>query len=277
VTAPAPDHDPNPAPDHDPDPAPDQEPNPAPDHDPNPAPDPEPNPAPAAGRPARRADRLVDLLRLLRDGRLHRAEDLARRLGVTVRTIYRDMDTLAASGVPIAGRRGRGYRATAAVTLPPLNLTMTELEALHLGMAIVGEAADPELRRAAQSLSARIDAVLPEDRRTAPAAWGFAVYPFADAAKGFAHMPALRAAIRVRQKLRVTYRDSRGEATDRVIRPLRLDYWGRVWTATVWCERSGDFRELRVDRIEALRVLPELFVDEPGRALADCPAAVTAD
>lgn len=216
-----------------------------------------------------RTDRLFELIQILRDGRLHRAQDLADRLEVSVRTIYRDMDTLVASGVPIAGERGLGYMATAAITLPPLNLTMTELEALHLGMAIVGEAADEELSRSAASLSAKIDAVLPEDRRTPPTAWGFAVYPFADAARGFRHMPAIRAAVRARQKLRITYVKDDGTQSDRVIRPLQLDYWGRVWTVTAWCEMREGFRVFRIDRIDTLRVLPQLFVDEPGRTLAD--------
>lgn len=217
----------------------------------------------------RRTDRLFDLIQILRDGRLHRAQDLADRLGVSVRTIYRDMDTLITSGVPIEGERGLGYMATAAITLPPLNLTLTELEALHLGMAIVGEAADAELQKAAHSLSAKIDAVLPEDRSTPPTGWGFAVYPFADAARGFAHMPPLRAAIRARQKLRIGYRDQSGTLTDRVIRPLQMEYWGRLWTVTVWCELRAGFRVFRVDRIETLKVLPQLFVDEAGKTLAD--------
>jgi len=216
-----------------------------------------------------RSDRLFDLILILRDGRLHRAQDLADRLEVSLRTIYRDMDTLIASGVPIAGERGLGYMATAAITLPPLNLTLTELEALHLGMQIVAEAADAELPQAARTLSAKIDAVLPENRAAPAQGWGFAVYPFAEAAKGFQHMPALRAAIRARQKLRISYVNEAGETTDRTIRPLQIEYWGRVWTATAWCELRTDFRVFRVDRITALRVLPQLFIDEPGKALSD--------
>lgn len=217
----------------------------------------------------RRTDRLFELIGLLRDGRLHKAADLAATLEVSQRTIYRDMETLQASGVPVEGERGVGYILTAPVTLPPLNLTLTELEALHLGMAVVAEAADEELQGAARSLAAKIDAVVPEDR-TAPAeGWGFAVYPFADAAKGFAHMPALRAAIRARQKLRLTYTDLKGIASNRVVRPLQMEYWGRVWTLTVWCEAREDFRVFRVDRIDTLEALPELFVDEPGKTLGD--------
>ncbi len=217
----------------------------------------------------KRSNRLIELMQILRDGRFHRAEDIASQLEVSLRTIYRDMDTLAASGIPIEGLRGLGYQITAPVTLPPLNLSMTELEALHLGLSVVGEAEDEELREAARSLSAKIDAVLPEDRSSAPRGWGFATYPFADAAAGFDHMPAIRAAIRARQKLNVDYLSAQGEETWRTIRPLALDYWGRVWTATCWCELSGDFIELRVDRIRTLSVLPALFVEEEGKTLAD--------
>jgi predicted DNA-binding transcriptional regulator YafY len=199
---------------------------------------------------------------------------MAERLEVSVRTIYRDMDTLVASGIPVEGERGVGYMMTAPVTLPPLNLTMAELEALHLGMAVVAEAADDDLRKAARSLSAKIDAVLPEDRAAPPQGWGFAVYPFADAAAGFAHMPPIRAAIRSRQKLRLTYRALDDTPSRRTVRPLQLEYWGRVWTLTAWCEAREDFRVFRVDRIEAIEILPELFVDEPGRTLADYMAGL---
>ncbi|MGD9295033.1 MAG: HTH domain-containing protein, partial [Roseobacter sp.] len=148
----------------------------------------------------RRTDRLFDIIQILRDGKLHRAQDIADRLEVSVRTIYRDMDTLVASGVPVEGERGVGYMVREAITLPPLTLTVAELEALNLGMAIVGEAADPDLKAAALSLADKVDAVLPTQVVAEADAWKFAVYPFADAARGFTHMPTLRAAIRARQK-----------------------------------------------------------------------------
>lgn len=212
----------------------------------------------------RRADRLMQIVQLLRDGELHRAGDIARAVGVSLRTIYRDMDTLAASGVPIEGARGIGYRVTAAITLPPLNLTMTEVEALMLGLTAVGQSEDVDLSAAAQALSAKIDAVMPEDRSRAPAVTNFAIYPFADAARGFQHLPRIRQAIRARQKLAITLDDR-----DRTVRPLQLDYWGRLWTCVVWCETRRGFDELRVDQIDSLRTLPGLFVEEPGKSLSD--------
>lgn len=217
----------------------------------------------------RRTDRLFDIIQILRDGKLHRAQDIAARLEVSTRTIYRDMDTLAASGVPVEGERGVGYMVREAITLPPLNLTIAELEALNLGMAIVAEAADPDLRAAAQSLADKIDAVLPEQTVAEADAWKFAVYPFADAARGFTHMPALRAAIKARQKLQLSYRRIDGTLTERIIRPLHMEYWGRVWTLTAWCETRSAFRVFRADLIETCTPLPELFMDEPGKRLQD--------
>ncbi|NDW44363.1 YafY family protein [Ruegeria sp. PrR005] len=217
----------------------------------------------------RRSDRLFDIIGILRDGKLHRAQDIADRLEVSVRTIYRDMDTLAASGIPVEGERGVGYMVREQITLPPLNLTPTELEALNLGMAIVAEAADPELKAAALTLADKIDAVLPIRTIAEADAWKFAVYPFADAARGLAHMPPIRAAIKARQKLRLSYRRIDGELTERVVRPLHMEYWGRVWTLTAWCELREGFRVFRIDLIEAVAPLPELFRDEPGKTLAD--------
>lgn len=212
----------------------------------------------------RRADRLMALIQHLRDGALHKAADLAAVTDVSLRTIYRDMDTLAASGVPIEGERGVGYRVTAAITLPPLNLTMTEVEALHIGLLAVGQNGDAELSSAARTLSAKLDAVMPEDRSRAPSGYGFAIYPFADAARGFQYLPMIRQAIRARQKLKLTMHGS-----DQTVRPLQLDYWGRLWTCVVWNEKIRDFAELRVDQITALKTLPSLFVDEAGKSLAD--------
>ena len=217
----------------------------------------------------RRTDRLFELIQLLRDGRLHRGQDLAEKLGVSVRTLYRDMDTLIASGIPVEGERGLGYMMTAPITLPPLNLTLTELEALHLGLDVVTKAADPELQAAADSLSRKVDAVLPEDRAAPASGWGFAVYPFAEAARGFVHMAPLRAAIRSRRKVDIAYTNLAGDETTRRIRPLQMEYWGRVWTVTTWCELREDFRVFRVDRIKTLDVSFDSFEDETGKTLAD--------
>jgi predicted DNA-binding transcriptional regulator YafY len=146
---------------------------------------------------------------------------------------------------------------------------MNELEALHLAVAILGEATDPELSKSAQSLAAKIDAVLPENADPPSTGWGFAVYPFADAAAGFKHMPLLRDAVREKKLIRMTYLSLDEQLSTRMIRPLQLEYWGRVWTMTAWCELREDFRVFRVDRIESLIDTGARFKDEVGKTLSD--------
>lgn len=214
-----------------------------------------------------RKDRLYALMERLRDGQLHTAEAMAQDLGVSIRTIYRDMEVLAASGVPVEGARGYGYTAQAAITLPPLNLTEAELDALHIALGALAASGLEEHVPAARSLAAKIDAVLPEESGTRAAPFGFATDAFAGAAKGFAHMPRIRESIRTRQKLRVFLS---GKPHD--IRPLSLDYWGRVWTCVAWDETKGGFARIPLDRMESLSVLPGLFVDEPGKRLIDWQA-----
>jgi predicted DNA-binding transcriptional regulator YafY len=208
-------------------------------------------------------------MQILRGGALHRAQDIAKVMGVSVRTVYRDMDTLVASGVPIEGSRGVGYRATDTTTLPPLTLSQAELDALNLSLAIIVEAADPELRSAAESLSAKIDNALAEHSVDEADAWKFARSPFSDAARGFSIIPLIRAAIKAKQKLYITYNSKGDRVTSRVIRPLQMEYWGRVWTVTAWCEARSAFRVFRVDLIQSCDAQPEMFVDEIGKRFSD--------
>lgn len=213
-----------------------------------------------------RPDRLFVLLQHLRDGKLHRAEDLAARLRVSQRTLYRYMDRLVASGVPVVGQRGVGYRLRNEIALPPLTLTPDELEALQLGIAIVAETPDPALKASALSLAARLDTALPAEPLPPDAAWKKEFAQSRSSARGFSHMPALRNAIAGRQKLRLTVQ---GQSC--TVRPLKLDHVGRVWTLAVWCEDVSGFRDIRVDLIENVTPLPELFVDKPGKRLRDRP------
>jgi predicted DNA-binding transcriptional regulator YafY len=218
----------------------------------------------------RRTDRLFEIIQIISDGRLHLARDIAEKLEVSVRTIYRDIDTLVASGVPVEGERGVGYLLREPIHLPPLTLTAEELEALHFGMAVAAEAAEPALQKAAASLLAKIDRALPASRRVNPHRWGFAVYPLKTAAGGHPHLPVLRRAIRGKHKLRLRYRNPGDAAAEkREIRPLQVEFWGWAWTLTAWCELRDDFRVFRVDRIESAELLPGTFTDEPGRSLAD--------
>jgi predicted DNA-binding transcriptional regulator YafY len=207
-----------------------------------------------------RKDRLHALLATLRDGQSHTAAEMARDHGVSERTIYRDMAQLAAAGVAVEGTQGQGYRVRPGITLPPLSLSETELEALMLALAALSSSALDQAA-AAQALSARIEALLPEDGSAPPIP---DTGGFADNPRGLAHMPAIRAAVQARQRLRI----ARGARTD-IIRPLNLEYWGRAWRCVAWSETDNAFLTFALDQLSRLSPLPGLFVDEPGKTLDD--------
>ena len=220
----------------------------------------------------RRSDRLFDLIQILRDGRLHKAAEMADRLAVSGRTIWRDMATLMASGLPVEGERGVGYILRVPITLPPMILTSAELDAFRLGVRLVADGADPGLARAARSLATKIGAVTPAPPEDDD---GLFVFTGREATRAAPHMPMLRAAIRAHERLTITYVDESGLDSHRDIRPLQLEFWGRVWTLAAWCEARLDFRSFRVDRIRAITPTGETFPMEPGRDLATWRARVT--
>lgn len=222
----------------------------------------------------RRTDRLFEIILMVRDQRLHRAQDIAERLEVSVRTIYRDIETLVASGVPIEGARGLGYLLREPIFLPPLTLSEPELEALHFGLAVVAQAAEPTLQQAARSLQAKIEAAIPPSRQVDPASWGVAVHAFDLETDRLRHLSPLKRALRERRKLAIAYRSLEGQRSERIIRPLQLEFWGKLWTLTSWCEARQDFRVFRIDRIEQVEVLEAPFADEPGRRLVDYLARI---
>ncbi len=223
----------------------------------------------------RRTDRLFDLIQTLRDGRLHTARDMAERLEVSTRTLWRDMATLIASGLPVEGERGVGYILREPISLPPLTLTADEVQALTLGLRLVSAGADPSLGPAAASLRAKIEAVIPA--RLLPGAEdGHWVYPGTEALAAARHLPTLRRAIRLREQLVLTYRDGDGQTSLRPIRPLVLEFWGRVWTIATWCETRNAFRSFRVDRIESLTIPGTTFPDAAACNLAAYRASLSA-
>lgn len=222
----------------------------------------------------RRTDRLFDLIQILRDGRLHRASEIATQLNVSVRTIWRDMSTLMASGLPVEGERGVGYILRAPITLPPMILNAIELDALRLGLRLATEAPDIALSRAARALAKRVAAVTPAPNTDPGDLFAFPGQTDHRAPK---HLPSLRRAIKAGERLSITYIDPRGTESHSDIRPLALEKQARISTLAAWCEARGDFRSFRVDRIVAITATGERFVIEAGKTLADYHAKLLAD
>ncbi len=217
----------------------------------------------------RRADRLFQIVQMLRRRRVTTAAQLASALAVSERTIYRDIDDLSASGVPILAEAGVGYALAKGFDLPPLMFTRAEVEAIVLGARIVRAWADPALAKAADEALAKVEGVLPPALRDRiPQAEIFAPDFHIDA-ENRARLQPLRESIAGRRKLRLAYQDGAGAASERVVRPLGLFFWGTTWTLGAWCELRAGFRTFRTDRIASLEVLADPFEPEPGKTLAD--------
>eukprot|EP00903_Cladosiphon_okamuranus_P015764 g14550.t1 len=173
-------------------------------------PDPEPR--------MRRADRLFQIVQYLRGGRLVTAAQLAARLEVSERTIYRDIADLIGSGVPVEGEAGVGYVMRGGYDLPPLMFTQDEIVALVAGARLIRAWGGLSMAAAAEE------------------AW----------------LDQIEEAINSRTRIDIDYTKDGGASDPRVLRPLGLFFWGKVWTLVAWCELRGDFRNFRVDRIMRL-------------------------
>jgi predicted DNA-binding transcriptional regulator YafY len=213
----------------------------------------------------RRADRLFEIVQLLRRKKSTRAADLAAHLEVSERTIYRDISDMVSRGVPIDGEAGVGYILRPGFDLPPLMFNENEIEALLLGARIVQSWADPELAPAAATVMDKVAAVSPASLRQqlelvrlwAPADHARETITIDQA--------TLRHAIRDQRKIRFTNQDLDGRLTERVARPLIMAFYGPVWLLAAWCELRKGFRVFRIDRMSAFSTLETKFEAEPGK------------
>jgi predicted DNA-binding transcriptional regulator YafY len=190
-------------------------------------------------------------------------------LEVSERTIYRDIQDLAASGVPIEGEAGVGYVLKAGFDLPPLMFKEQEIEALVLGARIVESWADAELAEAAANAVAKIEAVIPDRLRGYMASTALLAPPSGYMEPIVFDLAELRRAIRTRLKVHYLYTDVVGHQTERTVRPLSLAFFGPVWILAAWCELRQDFRTFRLDRIEKFALQADHFANERGKTLHD--------
>jgi predicted DNA-binding transcriptional regulator YafY len=225
-----------------------------------------------------RAQRLLDLLQILRRHRHPVAgAALADELGISLRTLYRDIAVLQAHGARIDGEPGLGYVLRPGYMLPPLMFSEEEIEALVLGSRWVARRADKRLAEAAQSALARIAAVLPPDLRHGLDTSTLLVGPGEPIAAGDQELALIRQAIRSERKLEITYRDLNGTETTRTIWPFAVGFFDRARIVAAWCERRRDYRHFRTDRIAALAVTDVRYPRRRQDMLKDWRAAKDID
>jgi predicted DNA-binding transcriptional regulator YafY len=201
-----------------------------------------------------RAQRLLDLIQILRRHRIPVAgTELADELAVSLRTLYRDIETLKAQGAHIDGEPGVGFILRPGFMLPPLMFSEDEIEALVLGGRWVAAQTDEPLGKAARNALSKIAAVLPNDLQRSLETSSLLVAPQRPAA-GDSELPLIRQAIRSERKLRITYTDEKENRTQRTIWPIALGFFERIRMVAAWCETRRDYRHFRTDRIRSLKM-----------------------
>ena len=221
----------------------------------------------------RRADRLFQIAQYLRGRRLTTAKQLSEWLNVSERTIYRDIQDLSLSGVPIEGEAGVGYRVKAGFDLQPLMFSPDEIDALVIGMRMVQAWGGPQLAASSAAALAKVTLALPKDKRDFVEATSmFAPNFHIDPAQG-ERLESIRQAIARRNTLQLHYADANGKTSQRVIWPLAMFFWGGAWSIAAWCETRSDFRSFRVDRIQDFQT-GKNYPDQSGRRLSDFNRAV---
>jgi predicted DNA-binding transcriptional regulator YafY len=197
-----------------------------------------------------RADRLLRLVQLLRR---HRhpvsAAALARELGTSVRSIYRDVQTLRGQGAAIDGEAGLGYVLQPGFLLPPLMFSDEELEAIVLGLRLTAEHGDVALERAAREVIAKVRAVLPRELRQRADETALLAGPARQRPSEAVDLREVRRAIREERKARIDYLTGDAERTTRVVWPIGLGFFERARVVIAWCELRADFRSFRADRV----------------------------
>lgn len=212
----------------------------------------------------------------LQGRRVVRAEELAQRFEISLRTVYRDVAALNEAGVPIVGEAGVGYNLVRGYNLPPIMLTADEASALVVGAQLVRQFGDASLVEPMTSAIDKLRAVLPRDRQehvdrlarqTVISNRPGRVAPDPSAQPW---LLAVQRGVAQRRVLRITYRARAAEGpTMRDIEPLGVVFYGGAWYLVAWCRLRKDYRHFRVDRIQQLDPLPETFPSHPEFSLKD--------
>src|SRR5271155_753351 len=208
----------------------------------------------------RRTERLFQIIQVLRSKRQPvLGRELAEELEISLRTLYRDMAELIAQRVPIRGEAGVGYVLEAGYDMPPLMLTHDELEAAVLGAAWVARRGDASLARGARDLIAKLTEAVPEPLRPVLLDAGLKPLSFKSVVAESCDVSQLRAAIRDRRKVAITYADADQRTSTRTIWPIFIGYAEEIRIIAAWCEWREDFRHFRTDRLRSVEVMEERY------------------
>lgn len=216
----------------------------------------------------RRADRLIKITHFLRQKRRAvTAKQIAEAFDICTRTVYRDIQCLMDSSVPIRGEAGVGYIIDKQYYLPPITFDADELEAIGLGISMVRQWTDNKFADKGESAFEKIQAVLPSKLQGELQQITTYAVPTRPPVPWRVSFSDLRECIRARRKIQIIYTDENRQETTRRLLPLALFFFSPVWLLASWCEKREDFRNFRLDRIQSLTLSEETFEDEQDKNL----------
>lgn len=217
----------------------------------------------------RKADRLNEIVHFLRRMRhAVTAGVLAQHFEVSVRTVYRDIQDLQDSGIPIMGEAGVGYIIDKSYHLPPIMFDAQEVEAISLGIGMVCNWTDEHYAKKARSAFRKIQATLSAQMLEELAQIATFSAPSTYKIPWQVGFTQIRECIRRKQKVSFDYLDLKQVSSHRIVRPLALTSFSPVWLLTAWCETRQAFRNFRIDRISGFTQLDSYFKEEKDKNLA---------
>jgi predicted DNA-binding transcriptional regulator YafY len=218
--------------------------------------------------------RVLQLLGLLQARRVWNGNDLAERLGVTTRSVRRDVERLRDLGYPVHASTGHGggYQLGAGAALPPLLLDPEEAVAMAVCLRLAAGGSVAGVGESALRALSKLDQVMPKRLRSQVSAVHDATVTLSSGQPEAVVEPdvlmTLARACRDREHVTAGYVDIRGNATSRRLEPYQLVTTGRRWYLFSWDRDRDDWRSLRLDRMSDVRARGTTFLarDAPDAA-----------
>lgn len=210
-----------------------------------------------------RIDRLTAILIQLQTKRIVKAEEIAHRFEISLRTVYRDVKALMEAGVPIGSEAGTGYFIVDGFHLPPVMFTQDEASSMMMAGKLVERMTDQSVRTAFENALMKVKAVLNEaqkDHLESLQAHIEVLKPHMQLpAQAGNHLSELQKAIANRLVVEFQYINNQSEHTLREVEPIGLFYYSAAWHLIAWCRLRNGFRDFRSDRIANLKTTNTIF------------------
>jgi predicted DNA-binding transcriptional regulator YafY len=224
-----------------------------------------------------RIDRLTAILIHLQTKRVVKAEEIAERFVMSLRTVYRDVKALMEAGVPIGSEAGKGYFIVDGFHLPPVMFTQDEANSMILAGKLVEQIADKSVREAFSSALYKIKSVLSDDDKDGVENLdsNIQVYFRGRTNENQDHsfpdhfMTEIQRAVARKQVLKLDYVNQAGEVSQRLIEPAGIFFYSLAWHLIGWCRLRNGYRDFRSDRIKNLTNTGEEFSERSTVSLKE--------